>query len=107
MFGTVARLKVKPGREQDLMAASEAWNRETTAQGLAVGAIAEYVFKLENPQNEYIMVAIFNDRESYFANAARPETDQQYRQLRALLESDPEWNDGQVVHSASFATVGI
>jgi quinol monooxygenase YgiN len=107
MFGTVARLKVKPGREQDLMAASEEWDRETTAQGLSGGAIAEYVFKLENAEDEFIMVAIFKDRESYFSNAQKPETDRQYRQMRELLEADPEWNDGEVIHSASFASVGI
>lgn len=107
MFGTVARLKIKPGKEQELLAMSDQWTRETGDAGPGVGAIAEYVFKLENAANEYMLVAIFKDRESYFANAGRPETDQQYRQMRELLESDPEWNDGEIIHTTSYASVGI
>lgn len=106
MFGTVARMKVKAGREQDLMALSDEIDSDL-AGGNDTGAIAEYVFKLDNAPNEYIMVAIFKDRESYVANAQRPETDRNYRKMREMLDADPEWNDGEIIHSATHASVGI
>ena len=30
-------------------------------------------------------------------NGRDPEEDRWYRQLRALLEADPEWEDGEIV----------
>ena len=36
---------------------------------------------------------------TYRANADSPEQDARYQKLRALLEDDPEWNDGEIVYS--------
>jgi hypothetical protein len=40
------------------------------------------------------LVAVFTDRDSYVANAESPEQDARYRELRELLEDDPDWMDG-------------
>jgi quinol monooxygenase YgiN len=96
MFGTIARVKVKPGMEHEFIALAERWTRE---RGAASGQISEQVFKLEDRQNEYMFVGIFTDRDTYFQNANDPETDRWYRKMRATLTADPEWNDGEVVDS--------
>lgn len=93
MFGTVARVKVQPGKEQEFLDHGERWSLE---RGAVTGEVASYLFKLEGRQNEYIVVGIFQDRETYFQNANDPETDRWYQELRALLAADPEWNDGEV-----------
>ena len=94
MFGTVARVTVAPGDETEFIEAGEAWVRERSS---STGQVAEYVFKLEGRPGEYILVGIFTDRDTYYANAADPETDRWYQRMRALLVADPEWNDGEVV----------
>jgi len=40
-----------------------------------------------------VMIIHFKDRESYLANANRPETDTDYRQQLEYLEGEPEWID--------------
>ena len=93
MFGTVARLKVQPGKEQALMEHGERWSRERSGTS---GQVASYLFKLDGKSDEYLLVAVFRDKESYVRNASDPETDRFYQGMRALLQSDPEWNDGEV-----------
>lgn len=102
MFGTVARLKVKPGKGDELIAHGKKWSQE---RGPVSGEVASYVFKLEGKEDEYLLVGIFQDRETYFENANHPETDRLYREMRELLESDPEWNDGEVIEAPVSAGI--
>ena len=99
MYGTVARIQVLPGKEQELKDISEQMARDYDP---ASGQIADYLFKLDSGENEYIIVALFSDRESYHRNAQAPETSRQYEILRALLAADPEWNDGEVVQEHHY-----
>lgn len=94
MYGTVARLKVKPGKEAELMALS----RQEDDIGIP-GHIGEYVYRMDSDPNEYYMAVIFDSKESYVANANSPEQDARYREMAALMESEPEWHDGEIVHS--------
>jgi quinol monooxygenase YgiN len=96
MFGTIARMVVQPGMEREFLAIGEQWTQE---RGASTGVVAEYVFQLEGRSREYLMVAIFADRETYSTNAKDPETDRWYRRMRATLEADPEWNDGEIIQS--------
>ena len=93
MFGTVARLKIQPGKEQTFREHGERWSRERSG---STGQVASYLFNLEGKSDEYLLVAIFRDKESYARNAQDPETDRFYQGMRKLLQSDPEWNDGEV-----------
>lgn len=70
------------------------WSREEFERS---GQIVEMVFKLENHPDEYVIVAAFPDRETYFANAGHPNTHHNYERMRELLVADPEWNDGEVI----------
>ena len=99
MYGTVARMKVKPGELEQLQKAMLAWDE----RGVKVeGAVATYVYKLDNDPNEIIMAVLFKDKKTYMANADDPQTDEWFRQMRAHLEADPEWNDGEVVISQQY-----
>jgi quinol monooxygenase YgiN len=92
MYGTVARMRVKPGMGERV--------RELTAEydDLAIpGFVATYAFRLDADPNDYYLVVLFEDRDSYRRNAVAPEQDARYRKLRELLEGDPKWHDGEVV----------
>jgi heme-degrading monooxygenase HmoA len=92
MFGTVARLRVKPGAVKQLIEMSQ----EESSLNIP-GYIAQYVYRTDNDPNEYYLVVLFESREAYFANADSPEQDARYRKFRSYLEADPEWHDGDVV----------
>ncbi|MDA0771188.1 MAG: hypothetical protein O2821_13360, partial [Chloroflexi bacterium] len=47
-----------------------------------------------NP-GEFIGVAIFESKEAYLANGKDPEQDKWYGTLRAVLQEDPVWEDGE------------
>lgn len=94
MYGTVARMKVKAGKIDELI--------KTTADTVNArhpkGYMGEIIYKMDNNPNEVIMAVFFDSKENYHANANDPEMAKQYEQYRALLDADPEWNDGEVIH---------
>jgi heme-degrading monooxygenase HmoA len=95
MYGTVVRMQVKPGQEEAVKALNERWRRERNPE--AAGFIADYALKSERTPGEWIVLVIFDTEANYRKNAADPEQHRQYEQLRALLETDPEWNDGEIL----------
>jgi quinol monooxygenase YgiN len=99
MYGTVARFRVKPGMEEALKRFAEKEDRIQIP-----GAVATYVFRMDSSPDEYYMTVIFTDKKAYFDNARSPDQDTRYREFRALLESDPEWHDGEIVHGPSPQT---
>lgn len=100
MYGTVARMRVKPGHFEQLLKMNEEWEQQRGRLTTA-GHVAAYVFRPDNHPDEAILVAIFQDRERYRANAEDPEQDRWYRQLREHLEADPEWTDGEVIFAGT------
>ena len=53
------------------------------------------MFKLDN--GGLMGVAAFDSKDSYRANAEDPEQDAFYQRWRALMDTDPEWNDGEII----------
>jgi heme-degrading monooxygenase HmoA len=96
MYGTVARIRAKPAAEEKLIEFTK------NEQDLWIpGLIGQYVYRMNVDPNEYYLVVIFEDKESYVANADSPEQDARYREFRSLLEEDPEWHDGEIVFGES------
>jgi quinol monooxygenase YgiN len=95
MYGTVAYLKVKPGKEDDLIAQS----KQYTPELMPAGFLRQTIYRLDNQPNMYIMAVVFKDKESYVANANSPEQNARYEKFRALLDDDPRWADGEVIAS--------
>lgn len=94
MFGTIARAKIKPGNRS---AFEEVMRKQMSEGGPIDGFVAGYTVWPDKIDDEVMLVAIFRDRESYMRNADDPSQDARYREMRALLESDPDWTDGEFV----------
>ena len=96
MYGTVARLRLKRGMESRLQEVLKVYEAAKVP-----GLVASYTYRLDKSPNEYYMSAIFENKELYLANANSPEQDARYRKLAALLDGEPEWHDGEIVHGLS------
>jgi hypothetical protein len=88
MYGTIARMKTKPG-------ALELLKKLETRR--PKGLIGSYVYQMDADPNELWMVVMFESKKTYMENADSPEQNEEYLQLRELLSEDPVWNDGEVV----------
>lgn len=92
MYGTIARMQVKPGAEQQLQQLNQDYAKENVP-----GFLATYVYQSDKDPNEYYLAVLFESKDAYWANARSPEQDARYRQMRDLLAADPEWHDGEIV----------
>ena len=95
MYGTVAYIRVKSGHQDDLARLMKEW--ETERKPKVRGALDGYVFKMDADPRDWILVALFEDRESYFDNAGDPEQDAWFRRFMEHLEEEPQWHDGEVL----------
>lgn len=89
MYGTIAKLYSKPGAIEELSKIGDGRK--------PAGYLGSFVFKSDNDPNELWLVAIFNDKETYFANANSPEQDMEFTSLMQFLSGEPEWHDGKIV----------
>jgi heme-degrading monooxygenase HmoA len=80
---------------------NQTWEREHAPN--IDGFVASYLIQPDRKTDECILIALFEDRETYEANAGSPEQDRWYRQMRELLEDDPAWEDGEVIYSTTGA----
>jgi len=92
MYGTVARMQIRPGAEPQLMALSEAYAATTVP-----GYVGAYLYRMDNEPNTYFMAVIFESREAYHANADNPDQHERFLKMRELLAGDPEWHDGEII----------
>lgn len=92
MYGTVARMQIKPGAEAQLMALSKDYSAATVP-----GYVGEYVYRMDSEPNTYYMAVMFDSQEAYRANAQDPAQHERFMKMRALLASDPEWHDGEII----------
>ncbi len=95
MYGTVARFRLKPGAEADLMALTNELVRDIP------GLIGTSVFRTDNEPGIYYMATRFTDRDAYWKNAQSPEQHERYLRMAAFFDGEPEWHDGEVVHSSN------
>ncbi len=92
MYGTVARMRLKPGMEGQFLA------RLREFEQLHVpGFVHTYLYRTDADPRDLYMAVIFDSKEAYTANAASPEQDTRYHQMLEALEGAPEWHDGEIV----------
>lgn len=96
MYGTIARLKVKPDRVEALQQLTASYDDLEVS-----GFVGTHVYRMDADDTEYYLVVLFEDRETYRTNAEDPAQDGRYREMRELLAEDPEWHDGEVVWSST------
>jgi quinol monooxygenase YgiN len=89
MYGTIAKLTAEKGALDEL--------KKMGTDRQPKGYISSYVFKSDKDPNELWLVAIFKNKEAYFANANSPEQDKEFRSLMRFLKTEPEWHDGEIV----------
>lgn len=87
MYGTVARIKPNVGKEKMVATMVDEW--ETTRGAKVNGGVTGYLYKLDSKPGELIMVAVFQDKKSYTANAQGPEQDKWFRRMRDPLSAGP------------------
>jgi len=92
MYGTVARLQIKPGMEETF----EIESQRQQAQQLA-GGIASYLYQMDRDPRECFLVVLFESKEAYVANAQDPRQHKDYLRLMSFLDTEPEWNDGEII----------
>ena len=93
MYGTIARVRIDPTRTEELKALADTMANPT-------GQVARYVYQMDADPGVLFLVAVFESKEAYWANAQSPEQNERFMQLRALLLEDPEWHDGAIVSAA-------
>src|SRR5258708_4189846 len=97
MYGTVAILRVTPGREGQLVELAREFEKEIS------GLVSEQIYRTDADANVYMMAVAFTSREAYRVNAASSEQHARYLKLRELLAEDPTWHDGEIVYSSGPA----
>ena len=93
MYGTIARLRVTPGKHEELRQLGQ----EVAPQ--IPGFVFEHVYQMAADPNELYLVVAFESEQAYRANADSPEQHREYERLRALLDAEPEWHDGEIIDS--------
>lgn len=93
MYGTIARMKLKPRAEAEMTRLI----RETAPQ--IPGFAFQHIYKLDAGSNDYLILVGFESKEAYVANANSPEQHERYEQYMNLLAAPPEWNDGEIISS--------
>ena len=91
MCGTIAQLRVKSGMEEQFSSYA------LKIQEKDPGEVASYVYRMDADPSTFYVVAIFESKEAYVANAQRQETDARYQHMRAYFDGEPEWHDGEIV----------
>lgn len=92
MYGTIAHFRIRPGTRDEFIKAMDSFG-----DAVIPGWMADYYFQTNRDSDEFYLVAIFKDRETYQANADSPQQHERYLKFRSFLVDDPTWNDGVVV----------
>ncbi len=95
MFGSIYRMKPRPGQEANIAAHFRRWERDR--RPVVGGAVSGYLFRPRTAPDQLVGVAVFDSEASYRKNATDPAQHQWYGDLRLMLEADPEWDDGDIL----------
>ena len=95
MYGTIAKLKVKPGKVEALKD-----HMASVTSRHEPGFVSVIVYQMDTDPNELYLAVLFENKETYVANANRPDTNADFEKMMQFLVTEPEWHDGTVVHSA-------
>jgi quinol monooxygenase YgiN len=91
MYGTVAKMRIKP---ENVEAVRKVMASQMESAQVA-GYIRSYVLSENDSDTQWLFV-VFEDKASYTANADDPAQNERYMEFRALMEADPEWHDGTI-----------
>jgi quinol monooxygenase YgiN len=92
MFGTIARMKFKPGSVEKMQEDMKEFEGRQVK-----GFLFNTVYRSQTDPNEIWLVVGFEDEASYRANAEDPRTDEMAKKMQQLMAAPPEWHDGDIV----------
>ena len=95
MFGTVAILKPKSGKEADVVRHFDTWWQQRA--GKVPGALGGEVRRNAANPAELIVTVSFDSEGAYRSNANDPQQDAWFQDLLAMLEGEPRWIDGEIL----------
>jgi quinol monooxygenase YgiN len=93
MYGTIAKLRVQPGKVE----AFKSHMASMTTR--APGYVSVTAYQMDADPNELYLAVLFENKETYVANANRPDTNAEFEKMMQFLAAEPEWHDGNVLHS--------
>jgi|SRR4051812_47550805 len=93
MYGTIARIKVKAGQDEAFRQLGESYSGEGAPPGMRF----QQLYRSDGDPREFWLLAVFESKDAYVANAHSPEQHTRYTELRELLDADPEWHDVEQV----------
>lgn len=91
MFGTIGRIRPKPGHDASIVALMEEWAR--TQRPKIPGLVVQVAGAPVDRAGELIIVIIVRDEITYRALADSPAQDAWYRRMVEHLEGEPTWED--------------
>lgn len=92
MYGTIAKMKLKPGAEDKIMQVMG------DSDNGAEGHVSTFVFKSDADPNVHFVTTVFESKDAYKKFADSPEQNKRFHQIKDLLAGEPEWHDGEVIH---------
>ena len=101
MYGTIAHFRIKPGTREEFIKTMDSFG-----DAVIPGWVADYYFQMNRDSDEFYLVAIFRDRETYTANADSAEQHERYLKFRSFLVEEPVWNDGTIVSATGQGITG-
>ncbi len=90
MYGTIAKVRINPEKVAEFQTLLD-------SMGVGAGQVARYVYQMDAEPGEVWLVAVFESREAYWANAHSPQQNERFSRVMALLEGSPEWHDGEIL----------
>jgi hypothetical protein len=92
MYGTIAHFRILQGTRDEFIKTMDSFGDDMIA-----GWRADYYFQMDRDSDEFYLVAIFDDKQSYDVNANSPDQHERYLKFRSFLVDDPQWSDGFIV----------
>jgi heme-degrading monooxygenase HmoA len=99
MYGTVARMRVKVGSEDQFMTLMSQYSRLKVP-----GYQGTFAYRMDANPREVFLAVVFESKDAYDRNADSPEQDARFREMVALLDGDPEWHDGEIMADATIVS---
>lgn len=94
MYGTVARMRVRPGMRTVMLS----WaNYSGLTMRSIPGILDSVIIQIDGKPQEFWMAVVFESEEAYRANADSAEQHDEYLRMLEFLTGPPEWHDGTII----------
>ena len=90
MYGTIGRMRPKPGKREELIALLSS----PPSGAAAAGFQSAYLMRADEG-DEVVIAVMYEDQDAYVAMVHDPATDENFGKIMELLEDEPSWTDGE------------